>query len=92
MFHNTFDTICGSIKNESDEETVICMDLAWQFFRGCTVLAFLHYHFDRQLARCAAQEVLEVLRSGKTRRMSDAAWTESMTRLGSYLEIMGTST
>lgn len=84
------DRLIHTWQNESDDDTEVCMDLARQFFRGCTVLAFLHSHFDRQLARCAAKEALEILPVGKMRRMSDAAWTESMTRLESYLEIMGT--
>lgn len=78
-----------NVQSASDDNNDLCMQLAHRFFRGCTVLAFLHSYFDRRLARCTAKEVLGVPHFGRDRELSDAEWTDSMVKLESFMEIMG---
>lgn len=67
------------------------MQLARNFFQGCTVLAFLHSHFDRRLARCSAKKVLELQEDVISGEVFEVGWSESMVKLDTFLEIMGSS-
>lgn len=82
-----FDLI-GIRQNEPDDNSKICMHLAYNFFRGCTVLAFLHSHFDRRLARWSAKEALGSVEHTGYTGVSEAAWTDSMGKLETFLEVM----
>lgn len=74
-------------KNIPDNSCVSSLLSARDFFRGCMVLAFTHAHFDLLMAQCVTREVLGGGVQGK--RSSDAAWTDSMSRLERFLEVMG---